>query len=117
MTDDAARFRDDLLRALGGEPDGVLGLAVSGGPDSMAMLALATEALVGRVAGHTGVWAAPGDSEWCAAAAPSMLAGAAPRRTRTSVGSVPRCSCAPVVMTVARRAISLSQHEPCGVLC
>ena len=48
--DDAARFRADLIRALGGEPGGVLGLAVSGGPDSMAMLALGAEALDGRVA-------------------------------------------------------------------
>ena len=48
--DDAARFRADLVRALGDEPGGVLGLAVSGGPDSMAMLALGAEALDGRVA-------------------------------------------------------------------
>lgn len=49
MTDDAARFCADLARALGREPGGVLGLAVSGGPDSMAMLALGIEALDGRV--------------------------------------------------------------------
>lgn len=48
--DEAARFRADLTRALGREHDGVLGLAVSGGPDSMAMLALAADALAGRVA-------------------------------------------------------------------
>lgn len=50
MTDpEAARFLSDLTRALGRTPSGVLGLAVSGGPDSMAMLALAVEALAGRV--------------------------------------------------------------------
>ena len=48
--DESARFRADLVRALGEEPRGVLGLAVSGGPDSMAMLALAAEALDGRIA-------------------------------------------------------------------
>ncbi|WP_375427350.1 tRNA lysidine(34) synthetase TilS [uncultured Sphingomonas sp.] len=47
--DDAARFRADLTHAFGRGYDGVLGLAVSGGPDSMAMLALAVEALDGRV--------------------------------------------------------------------
>lgn len=50
---DAARFLADLIRALGREPEGVVGLAVSGGPDSMAMLALAAEALPGRVAAAT----------------------------------------------------------------
>ncbi|PAX08117.1 tRNA lysidine(34) synthetase TilS [Sphingomonas lenta] len=54
MTDpDAARFLSDLTRALGRAPAGVIGLAVSGGPDSMAMLALAHEALDGRVAAAT----------------------------------------------------------------
>ena len=54
MTDpEAARFLADLSRALGREPAGTLGLAVSGGPDSMAMLALAADALPGRVAAAT----------------------------------------------------------------
>ncbi|HEX8381996.1 MAG TPA: tRNA lysidine(34) synthetase TilS [Sphingomonas sp.] len=51
--EDAARFRADLTHALGRAPDGLLGLAVSGGPDSMAMLALAAEALDGRVTAAT----------------------------------------------------------------
>lgn len=46
---DTPRFLADLTRALGREPSGALGLAVSGGPDSMALLALASDALAGRV--------------------------------------------------------------------
>ncbi|WP_375404643.1 tRNA lysidine(34) synthetase TilS [uncultured Sphingomonas sp.] len=47
--EEVGRFRVDLARAFGDGHGGVIGLAVSGGPDSMAMLALATEALDGRV--------------------------------------------------------------------
>ncbi|MCP3733994.1 tRNA lysidine(34) synthetase TilS [Sphingomonas sp. RP10(2022)] len=43
------RFRHDLTRALGHEPAGPLLFAVSGGPDSMAMLTLAAVALPGAV--------------------------------------------------------------------
>ena len=46
----AARFRDDLIRALGGASAAPVLLAVSGGPDSMAMLTLAAGALPGGVA-------------------------------------------------------------------
>jgi tRNA(Ile)-lysidine synthase len=46
---DADRFLADLSRALGRAPVSTVGFAVSGGPDSMAMLALAAEALPGRV--------------------------------------------------------------------
>ena len=48
-----ARFRRDLADALGRSPDGPLALAVSGGPDSMAMLALAHAALPGRILAAT----------------------------------------------------------------
>lgn len=48
MTDDG-RFRRDFTTALGHEPAGPLALAVSGGPDSMAMLALAVAAFPGQV--------------------------------------------------------------------
>lgn len=41
---EAARFRDDLTAVLGGPPAAPVLLAVSGGPDSMAMLRLAVEA-------------------------------------------------------------------------
>lgn len=50
---EAARFADDLTRALGGAAAGLVLLAVSGGPDSMAMLALAHAALPGTVAAAT----------------------------------------------------------------
>ena len=50
---DATRFFADLTRALGRELASRLGLAVSGGPDSMAMLALAHDALPGRVTAAT----------------------------------------------------------------
>jgi len=53
VSDEAQRFRADLARAWGGEPDGRVGVAVSGGPDSMAMLALAVQALPGRVEAAT----------------------------------------------------------------
>lgn len=45
----ADRFRHDLIRTLGHEPRGALLVAVSGGPDSMAMLTLAAAAFAGRV--------------------------------------------------------------------
>ncbi|WP_010160902.1 tRNA lysidine(34) synthetase TilS [Sphingomonas sp. PAMC 26617] len=50
-----ARFRGDVADTLGAPlaTDGVLALAVSGGPDSMAMLALATAAFPGRVCAAT----------------------------------------------------------------
>ncbi|HEX8387950.1 MAG TPA: tRNA lysidine(34) synthetase TilS [Sphingomonas sp.] len=46
---DADRFLADLSRALGRAPVSTVAFAVSGGPDSMAMLALAAQALPGRV--------------------------------------------------------------------
>lgn len=51
--EEAERFRSDLARAWGGVPEGRVGVAASGGPDSMAMLALAAEALPGRVEAAT----------------------------------------------------------------
>jgi tRNA(Ile)-lysidine synthase len=53
MDPDAERFLTDLSRAFGREPSKVVGVAVSGGPDSMAMLALAAQALPGRVRAAT----------------------------------------------------------------
>lgn len=47
---DVARFHDDLIRVLGHDPGAPLLLAVSGGPDSMAMLTLAAAAFPGRIA-------------------------------------------------------------------
>jgi len=49
----AGRFPADLERAWGGPFAGRLGLAVSGGPDSTALLALAADAMPGRVAAAT----------------------------------------------------------------
>lgn len=57
-----ARFREDLERLTDGAP-GRLGLAVSGGPDSMALLLLAQHAFPGQV------WAATVDHGLRAAAA------------------------------------------------
>jgi tRNA(Ile)-lysidine synthase len=47
---EAERFHADLIRALGHEPRRPVLLAVSGGPDSMAMLTLAQAAMPGRIA-------------------------------------------------------------------
>jgi len=47
-----ARFRNDLEALFGVEP-GILGIAVSGGPDSLALLLLAAAAFPGRVAAAT----------------------------------------------------------------
>ena len=47
------RFRHDLIALLGHAPDRPIALAVSGGPDSMAMLTLATSAFPGRVIAAT----------------------------------------------------------------
>lgn len=44
LAEQADRFRHDLIRTLGHEPRGALLVAVSGGPDSMAMLTLAAAA-------------------------------------------------------------------------
>ena len=73
-----ARFGVDLTRTLGGPmPQGAsLALAVSGGPDSMAMLALATAAFPGQIRAATvdhGLRPAAVDeaamvARWCAAA-------------------------------------------------
>ena len=49
----AARFRDDLIRTLGHAPGAPILLAVSGGPDSMAMLTLAAAALPDGIAAAT----------------------------------------------------------------
>jgi hypothetical protein len=57
------RFRDDLIRALGYAPRGGILLAVSGGPDSMAMLTLA------RAGGIEGVHVATVDHRLRAEAA------------------------------------------------
>jgi len=46
--EDVSRFRRDLERAIGTSPDRVA-LAVSGGPDSMALLTLAAVAMPGRI--------------------------------------------------------------------
>ncbi|VVT22151.1 tRNA(Ile)-lysidine synthase [Sphingomonas sp. EC-HK361] len=51
--DAVARFRADLIRALGRAPTGPVALGVSGGPDSMAMLALAHGAFPGAVIAAT----------------------------------------------------------------
>ncbi|MDH7973803.1 ATP-binding protein, partial [Sphingomonas sp. AR_OL41] len=53
--DEIARFRRDLDRALGQPlaPNARLALAVSGGADSMALLALAATALPGQVIAAT----------------------------------------------------------------
>jgi len=48
-----ARFRTDFERAADGQPRGLIALAVSGGPDSMAMLALAATAYPGLVVAAT----------------------------------------------------------------
>lgn len=48
-----ARFAHDLATAIGAVPAGPIALAVSGGPDSMAMLALAHAAHPGRVIAAT----------------------------------------------------------------
>ncbi|USU03753.1 tRNA lysidine(34) synthetase TilS [Sphingomonadaceae bacterium OTU29THOMA1] len=45
----AERFHQDLIRTLGHEPRGPTLFAVSGGPDSMAMLTLAAATFAGRV--------------------------------------------------------------------
>jgi len=69
------RFRDDLIRALGHAPRGGILLAVSGGPDSMAMLTLA------QAGGVKGVHVATVDhrlrAEAAAEAAGAGAAGAA----------------------------------------
>jgi tRNA(Ile)-lysidine synthase len=72
---EAARFGDDLNRALGRAPVGPVLIAVSGGPDSMAMLAVARAALPGAIVAATvdhGLRAeAAGEAtmvaSWCAA--------------------------------------------------
>ncbi len=46
---DAARFHADLTRVAGEEPQGPVALAISGGPDSMAMLVLANAAFPDRI--------------------------------------------------------------------
>jgi tRNA(Ile)-lysidine synthase len=48
-----ARFRDDLLTLVGKKTDGLIGIAISGGPDSVAMLLLAAAAFAGRVESAT----------------------------------------------------------------
>ena len=49
LAQQAERFHHDLTRALGHEPRGAILFAVSGGPDSMAMLTLAAATFGGRV--------------------------------------------------------------------
>ena len=53
MDEQVARFHADVLAVLGRPPDGPIALAVSGGPDSMAMLALAHRAFTGIVIAAT----------------------------------------------------------------
>ena len=50
---EAERFHHDLIRALGHEPRGAVLFAVSGGPDSMAMLTLAAATFGARVRAAT----------------------------------------------------------------
>src|SRR4051812_30931859 len=52
MEEQVARFRADLQALTGGVPER-LGLAVAGGPDSLALLLLAHAAYPGRVAAAT----------------------------------------------------------------
>jgi tRNA(Ile)-lysidine synthase len=47
------RFADDFRRLKGAGPDGRIGVAVSGGPDSLALLLLATAAFPGQVEAAT----------------------------------------------------------------
>ncbi len=84
-----ARFRRDVEALVGPLGDRRLALAVSGGPDSMAMLALAAAAFPGQVAVATvdhRLRAASGDEAemvagWCArAAVPHATLGAETRR-------------------------------------
>jgi tRNA(Ile)-lysidine synthase len=71
-----ARFARDLAAAIGAPPAGPIALAVSGGADSMAMLALAHAALPGRVLAATVDHRLRADAadeavmvaRWCAAA-------------------------------------------------
>jgi tRNA(Ile)-lysidine synthase len=54
LPDDAvARFRDDFRALVGPADDGLIGVAVSGGPDSVALLLLAVTAFSGRVEAAT----------------------------------------------------------------
>jgi tRNA(Ile)-lysidine synthase len=54
LPDDAiSRFRDDFARVVGGNADGLIGIAISGGPDSVAMLLLAAAAFPSRVEAAT----------------------------------------------------------------
>lgn len=50
---DVARFADDFLRLSNAAPDDRIGIAVSGGPDSVALLLLAAAAFPGRVEAAT----------------------------------------------------------------
>jgi tRNA(Ile)-lysidine synthase len=81
-----ARFAADLAALWSGE--GRLGMAVSGGPDSLALLLLANAVLPGRVAAATVDHGLRAESADEAAFAAEVCADRSPHRTLCRTGSV-----------------------------